>query len=99
MSADILKQSIIRFKQLRSVELSDAVFMSDFGLWEILGTLPSLANLTLKATDPASHPAHAPEIKKIARVGVPSILKLLKVYALRAPFSSNISLVPSTLHS
>ena len=61
MSADILKNSIVHFKQLRSLELSDAVFMSDFVLWEVLGTLPSLANLTLMAFDPASHPADAPE--------------------------------------
>ena len=61
MSADILKKSIAHFEHLRSVELSDAVFMSDFGLWEVLGTLPSLKNLTLRAVDPASHPAHAPE--------------------------------------
>ena len=59
MSADILKKSIAHFKHLRSAELSDAVIMSDFGLWEVLGTLPSLKNLTLKAVDPASHPAHA----------------------------------------
>ena len=61
LSADILKQSIVRFKQLRSVELLDAVFMVDFDLWEVLGTLPSLENLTLKANDPKSHPAQAPE--------------------------------------
>jgi hypothetical protein len=35
--------------------------MSDFVLWEVVGTLPFLAHLTLKAIDPASHPAHAPE--------------------------------------
>ena len=61
MSVDTLKDSIVHFKQLRRVELTDAVFMSDFVLWELLGTLPSLKSLTLKATDPASHPAHAPE--------------------------------------
>ena len=32
--------------------------MSNFILWEVLGTLPSLANLTLKAIDPVPH---APE--------------------------------------
>jgi hypothetical protein len=61
MSADILKKSFVHFKQLRSLELSDAVFMSDFTLWEVLGTLPSLANFDLRAFDPASHPAHATE--------------------------------------
>ena len=61
ISADILKKSFVHFKQLRSLELSDAIFMSDFSLWEVLGTLPSLENLTLEASDPASHPAHAPE--------------------------------------
>jgi hypothetical protein len=34
--------------------------MNDFLLWEILGTLPSLANFSLGAPDPASHPAHVP---------------------------------------
>jgi hypothetical protein len=61
MSVDIFKKSIVRFKQLRSICLSDAVFMSDFALWEVLGTLPALADLTLKANDPASHPVHATE--------------------------------------
>ena len=57
LSADILKKSIVHFKQLRSLELSDAVFMNDSSLWEVLGTLPSLANLIL-AVNP---PAHAPK--------------------------------------
>ena len=61
MSADILKRSIVHFKHLRSLELSDAVFMDDFSLLEVLGTLPSLENLTLEANDPESHPAHAPK--------------------------------------
>ena len=63
MSVGILKKSIVLFKQLRSLELLDAVFMSDsdFVLWEALGTLPFLENLTLKSIDPAPHPAHAPE--------------------------------------
>ena len=61
MPADILKKSIVHFKQLRSLELLDAVLMSDFALWEVLGTIPSLANLTLKAMDPGSHPAQAPD--------------------------------------
>ena len=61
MSADIFRNAIVHFKQLRSLELSNAVFMSDFVLLEVLGTLPFLENLTLKAIDPASHPANAPE--------------------------------------
>jgi hypothetical protein len=35
--------------------------MSDFSLWEVLATLPSLDNLTLEATHPESYPARAPE--------------------------------------
>ena len=61
MSVDILKKSIYHFKQLRSLMLHDAVFMSDFGLWGVLGTLPCLENFALTADDPASHPAHAPK--------------------------------------
>ena len=61
ISADILKKSFVHFKQLRSLLLEDAVFMTDFSLWEVLGTLPSLEDLTLEANDPASHLAHAPE--------------------------------------
>ena len=61
MSADIFRNAIVHFKQLRSLELSNAVFMRDFVLLEVLGTLPFLENLTLKAIDPASHPANAPE--------------------------------------
>ena len=57
MSVDTFKTSILHFKQLRSLELSDAVFMNDFGLWKVLGTLPYLANLTLDI-DPTCHPAH-----------------------------------------
>ena len=55
MSGNILKKSIVHFKQLRSLELLDAVLLSDLALWEVLGTLSSLTNLTLKT---ASHPAH-----------------------------------------
>ena len=62
ISGDSLKNSIVHFKQLRFLELSDAVFMSDFTLWEVLGTLPSLADMTLKATDPASYPTYDAEI-------------------------------------
>ena len=61
LSVDIFRKSIVHFRQLRSLELLDAVSMSDFALWEALGTLPSLANFTLKALDPASYPAHAPK--------------------------------------
>jgi hypothetical protein len=62
ISVDILKKSIIHFKQLRSLEISSvAVFVSDFSLWEVLGTLPCLKDLTLEVIDPASHPAHALE--------------------------------------
>ena len=61
LSADIFKKSIVHFKHLRSLELIDAVFMSDFTLLEVLGTLPSLENLTLEANDPVSHPAQAPD--------------------------------------
>ena len=61
ISADILKKSFVHFKQLRSLVLEGTVFMADFSLWEVLGALPSLEDLTLEANDPASHPAHAPE--------------------------------------
>ena len=63
MSVDILKNSIVHFKQLQSLELRHAVFMSDFvsSLMEVIGTLPSLENLTLMTIDPEPHPAHAPE--------------------------------------
>ena len=63
MSVDFFTKSFVHFKQLRSLELSDAVFMTDFSstLWEVLGTLPSLENLTLVANNPPSHPAHAPK--------------------------------------
>ena len=56
ISGDIFKKTIVHFKQLRSLDLSVTVFMSDFVLWESIGILPSLVNLTLKATDPESHP-------------------------------------------
>ena len=77
MSVDILKNSILHFKQLRSLELLDAVFMSDFVLWEVLGTLPSLANLTVEARDPESHPAHAPENSN-SQSGVPKYFDALE---------------------
>ena len=61
---EIFKKNYCPLKQLRSLELSNAVFFSDFTAvaeWEVLGTLPSLTNLTLKAIDPAlaSHWHHA----------------------------------------
>jgi hypothetical protein len=63
MSAGFFKKTFVHFKQLQSLELSD--FLSDFTAWEVLGTLPSLANLTLTAIDPALasgwHHAHATE--------------------------------------
>ena len=77
MSANILESSIIHLKQLRSLELSDAVYMRDFTLWEMLGALPFLANLTLKATDPKSHPAHAPE-ESNSQSGVPKYFYALE---------------------
>ena len=65
MSADILKNTIVHFKHLRSLELSYSVFVNDFkfALWEVLGTLPSLADLTLESNDLTSffYPAQAPE--------------------------------------
>ena len=61
MPADILKKCFVQFKQLRSVELSNAALMTDFSLWKALGTLPSLKNFTVEVDDPESHPAHAPE--------------------------------------
>ena len=61
MSVDILKKYFVHLKQLRTLKLSDAVSMSDFSLWEVLGMLPLLGNLTLEASNPVSHPAHAPE--------------------------------------
>ena len=35
--------------------------MTDFSLWEVLGTLPFLKNFTMEVDDPESLPAHAPE--------------------------------------
>ena len=60
MPADILENCFVHFKQLRSVEIMNAVLMTDFGLWEVLGTLPSLENLIMEINDAESHPAHAP---------------------------------------
>ena len=60
MSVEVLKKSFIQFKQLRSLELSGAVFMTNFSLFEVLGTLPSLENLTFVANNPASRPTPRP---------------------------------------
>ena len=85
MSVDILKNVVVHFKQLRSLELLDAVFMSDFTLWEVLGTLPSLASLTLKATDPNSHPAHAPENSN-SQSGAPKYFAALESLCVKGSF-------------
>ena len=61
MSVDMFKKAIVRFEQLRSLELVDAIIMCDFGLWDTVGTLPSLEIFTLVANTPVSHPMHAPE--------------------------------------
>ena len=58
IAADVLENSIVHFEQLRSIELSDAVLMRDFALFEVLGALPILENLTLKATEPTSFPVY-----------------------------------------
>ena len=79
MSADILKKSIVHFKELRSLELLDAVLISDFALWEVLGTLPSLANLTLTISDPASHPAPENSKSRSRRVKYFDALESLSV--------------------
>jgi len=54
---------IAQFKQLRSLELSDAAFMNKFVLCDVIGALPSLANLTLKAisSQAEAHCAYVPE--------------------------------------
>ena len=85
MSVDIFKKSIVHFKQLRSLEISDAVFMSDFVLWEVLGTLPYLANFTLKAFDPSSHPAHAPKNQN-SQSGGPKYFEALECLFVKGSF-------------
>ena len=77
MPVSILEESIVHFKHLRFLDLSVEIFMSDFVLWEVLGTLPSLAHLTLKAIDPSSHPAHAPENSK-SQSGGPKYFEALE---------------------
>ena len=59
MSVDILANYFVHLKQLRSVELLDAVCMTDFSLWEVLGTLPFLENFILEVNNPKSHPPRA----------------------------------------
>ena len=61
MSVDILKKSIVHFKQLRSLKFYNTVFTSFSVLWEVLGTLPSLANLYLDDADLHSYPTHVLE--------------------------------------
>ena len=61
MSADNLKNKIVHFKQLRSVEISNAALMTDFSLWEVLGTLPFLENFSMVVDDPEYLPAHVPK--------------------------------------
>ena len=82
MSVDVFKKSFINFKQLRSLELSGAVFMTDHGLWEVFGTLPSLENLTLAANNPASHPSpsptHLPENPNDSQSGDPRYFEALE---------------------
>jgi hypothetical protein len=84
LTTDILKNSFVHFKQLRSLELSDAVFMTDFSLWEDIGTLPSLETLTLVA-DPASHPTRAPENSK-SQSGDPSYFNALENLSVTGSF-------------
>jgi hypothetical protein len=84
MSVDILKTSIVHFKQLRSLELFDAVFMSNFDLWKVLGTLPSLADLTL-SIDPTCHPTHVSENSN-GRSGVPKYFYALENLSVTGSF-------------
>jgi hypothetical protein len=85
MSVDILKKSIIHLKQIRFLELSFTVSMSDFTLWEVIGSLPFLENFTLKAIDPASHPAHAPENSN-SRSGGPKYFDALQTLCVTGSF-------------
>ena len=94
LSLDILKKLSVHFKQLRSLELSDAIIMNDLVLWEIFGTLPSLENLTLVANNSASRPTHAPKNPKTYF----ETLESLHITAVAPSFSSDIFSVPSTLH-
>ena len=85
MSVDIFKNSIIHFKQLQSLELLDAVFMRDFVLWEVLGTLPFLSNFTLQAVDPSSHPAHASD-NSYSQSGGPKYFEALESLCVTGSF-------------
>ena len=64
MLVGVFEKYFISFKHLRSLELSCAIFKTN-SLLVVLGTLPSLENLTLVANNPASLPSptptHAPE--------------------------------------
>ena len=59
--------------------------MSDFGLWEVLGSLPLLANFTLQAIDPESHPTHAPQNSK-SQSGGPKYFEALKSLCITGSF-------------
>ena len=85
MSADVLKNFIVHSKQLRSLDLTDAVVMSDFSIWEVLGTLPSLEGLTLKAVDSGSHPTHIPENSN-SRSESPKYFEALKALSVTGSF-------------
>ena len=61
---DICQWTLLKklyFKELRSLELSDIIFVGSHISWEVLGALPSLENLTLKDVYSSSHPVHAAE--------------------------------------
>ena len=78
ISVDNLKNSIVHFKQLRSLEFDCIqVPTSNFALWEVLGTLPSLANLSVKYSKFVSHPMHAPE-KSNSQSGGPKYFEVLE---------------------
>jgi hypothetical protein len=91
MSADFLK-SFAHFKQLRSLELSN--FSNDFTAWEVLGTLPSLANLTLNAADRTQaysnrHHTHAAENSNSqtqSHSGGPNYFDALERLSVTGPF-------------
>jgi hypothetical protein len=82
MSADFLK-SFSHFKQLRSLELSN--FSNDFTAWEVLGTLPSLANLTLNAKDHA-HAAKNSNSQTWSDSGGPKYFDALERLSVTGPF-------------
>ena len=82
---DNLKTSIVHFKQLRSLTLFHAVIMSDFVLWEVLGTLPSLADLTL-AIDPRCHPAAHDSENSNGQSGVTKYLYALENLCVTSSF-------------